>query len=120
MATIRPSTISAARGRLLLVDDEQDVRELMTVALESKGFEVVSVESGAEALAYIAHDRPSLILLDLEMDDMNGWEVLSAIKSQRIPTVVVTGSSASIPKWVAHLRKPFRIDALLELLEKMP
>ena len=120
MATSHQSSIPAAQKRVLLVDDEQDVRELTAAALESKGFEVIAVESGAEALAWLAHDRPSLILLDLEMDDMNGWEVLTAIKPHHLRTVVVTGSSATVPKWVGCLRKPFRIDALLEVLEKLP
>jgi CheY-like chemotaxis protein len=119
MAVARRPSVLPAR-RLLLVDDEADVRELMTSVLESNGYEVIAVESGAEALAFLARDTPCLMLLDLEMDDMNGWEVLSAIEPRRVPTVVVTGSSASVPKWVGHLRKPFRIDALLELLKHLP
>lgn len=109
-------------GRLLVVDDEAEVRDLMKSALERRGYEVVAVESGAEALAYLAYDTPSLILLDLDMDDMTGWEVLSALEPHRhgrFRIVVVTGSSATLPKWIGHMRKPFRIDALMELLDGM-
>ena len=67
--------------RVLIVDDDPEARVLMQAALERRGFEVIAVESGAEALAYLARGTASLILLDLEMDDINGWEVLSVLKS---------------------------------------
>jgi len=108
-------------ARTLLVDDDDDERELMQVALERRGYEVVPVSSGAEALGFLACDTPSLILLDLEMDDMNGWEVLGALQAHprfsSFRVVVVSGASATVPKWADYLRKPFRIDTLIELLE---
>lgn len=107
-------------ARALIVDDNDDERELMRVALEKKGYEVVAVESGAEALGFLACDTPSLILLDLEMNDMNGWEVLGALEAHprlsSFRVVVVSGANATVPKWADYLRKPFRFDALLELL----
>jgi CheY-like chemotaxis protein len=109
------------RGRVLIVDDEADVRALMQTALERVGFEVVSVESGADALAYLARDTPSLILLDLAMNDVSGWEVLTALRQHprfgSFKVAVVSGTQSPIPKWASYLRKPFRIDALLALLD---
>jgi len=109
-------------GRVLVVDDEADQRALMQSALERNGFEVVAADGGADALAYLAHDTPSLILLDLEMDDMNGWEVLTMLRRHprfdAFKVVVVSGAQGSVPKWAAQLRKPFRIDALLELVDR--
>jgi CheY-like chemotaxis protein len=109
------------RGRVLVVDDEADVRALMQTALERVGFEVVSVESGADALAYLARDTPSLILLDLAMEDVSGWEVLTALRQHphfgSFKVAVVSGTQSPIPKWASYLRKPFRIDALLALLD---
>lgn len=111
-------------GRVLIVDDDPEARVLMQASLERRGFEVVAVESGAEALGYLARDTASLILLDLEMDDMNGWEVLSVLKSHpafgTFRVVVVSGHHGTVPKWAGHLRKPFRVEALLELLENDP
>ncbi len=111
-----------ARGRVLIVDDDDEVRTLMQDALERKGFEVIAVESGAEALGYLAHDTPPTILLDLEMDDVNGWEVLGVLEKHpkfgSFRVVVISGSSGSVPKWADHLHKPFRLDTLLELLDK--
>jgi len=111
-------------GRVLIVDDDPEARVLMQSALERRGFEVVSVESGAEALGYLARDTASLILLDLEMDDINGWEVLSVLKGHpdfgSFRVVVVSGSNGTVPKWAGRLRKPFRVEQLLELLETQP
>jgi CheY-like chemotaxis protein len=119
----RPS-LGARYGRVLIVDDDPEARVLMQSALERRGFEVVAVESGAEALGYLARDTASLILLDLEMDDINGWEVLSVLKGHpafgSFRVIVVSGTNGTVPKWAGHLRKPFRVEALLELLEAGP
>ena len=108
-------------GHVLVVDDDSDVRELMQDALERRGFDVVAVDSGAEALGYLARETVSLVLLDLEMDDVDGWEVLSALKRHprfgSFRVVVVSGANSTVPKWADYLRKPFHIDALLALLQ---
>ena len=89
--------------------------------MERRGFEVVAVGSGAEALAYLNHDVPSIMLLDLHMDDMNGWEVLGSIRTDprfaKTEVVVVTGSDASVGAPVKVLRKPFKIEALMAVLD---
>jgi CheY-like chemotaxis protein len=109
---------------VLIVDDDDEVRTLMQDGLERRGFEVIAVESGAEALGFLAHDIPPIILLDLEMDDVNGWEVLGMLehhpKFGSFRVVVISGSSGTVPKWAGHLHKPFRLDALLELLDQPP
>jgi CheY-like chemotaxis protein len=110
-----------ARGRLLIVDDDEDVLQMMQDVMERHGYEVIAVDSGADALALIAHDIvPELILLDLEMDDINGWEVLSTLERHprfgQFRVVVVSGASGRVPKWAGHLRKPFKIQALEQLL----
>jgi len=93
----------------------------MQTMLERNGFEVITADGGSDALAYLARDTPSLILLDLEMDDMNGWEVLTMLRNHprfgSFKVVVVSGAKGSVPKWAGYLRKPFRLEALFELLE---
>ena len=112
---------ASRRGRVLVVDDEADVRALTQTVLERNGFEVIAVDGGSDALAYLAHDTPQLILLDLEMDDMNGWEVLTMLRRHpsfgTFKVIVVSGAKGSVPKWAGHMRKPFRIDELLELID---
>ena len=107
-----------------MVDDEADTRALMQTMLERTGFEVILADGGADALAYLARDTPSLILLDLDMDDMNGWEVLTLLRRHphfgSFKVVVVSGTQSTVPKWAGYLRKPFRIDALFDLIEGTP
>lgn len=107
-------------GFCLVVDDEDDIREATRDVLERHGYDVVAVGSGADALAYLTHATPDLVLLDLQMDDMNGWEVLGALRSnprfRNVDIVVVTGCDASVAPGVRVVRKPFKIEALVAAL----
>lgn len=107
-------------GYCLVVDDDDDIREATRDVMERHGYEVVAVGSGAEALAFLVHDTPDLVLLDLQMDDMNGWEVLGALRGnprfRGVEIVVVTGCDASVAPGVRVLRKPFKIEALVATL----
>lgn len=88
--------------------------------MERNGWDVVAVGSGAEALAYLAFEAPDLVLLDLQMDDMNGWEVITMLRSEPrlagVEVIVVTGSDEAVAPPTRVLRKPFKIEALLETL----
>lgn len=112
------------RKRCLIVDDDDEIRVVTQAAMERRGYDVVAVASGAEALAFLGRELPDLMLLDLQMDDMNGWEVLGAIrhdpKFRGVQIVVVTGSNQPVAPGIPVLRKPFRIEALLELLDAPP
>src|SRR5688572_8419257 len=84
-------------GRVLIIDDDQDVRELFQDILQGAGFEAVSAESGAEGLAILRSDpRIRVVLLDLLMPEMDGWRFrhhqLSQPQFAAIPTVIVTGA----------------------------
>ena len=107
-------------GSLLVVDDDEDIREATRALMERNGWDVVAVGSGAEALAYLAYEVPDLVLLDLHMDDMNGWEVITMVRSEprlaNVEVVVVTGSDAAVAPPTRVLRKPFKLEALLEAL----
>ncbi len=122
MATAAPPTTNVIpRGRVLIVDDDDIVRATTAQALTRRGFDVVQVSSGAEALGYLARDAPALMLLDLNMDDMTGWEVLSHIQREPrlkdMKTIVVSGEqSPQIPRRFGYMRKPFRLEALFEML----
>jgi CheY-like chemotaxis protein len=109
---------------VLIVDDDDDVRAVTLDVMERHGYEVVAVGGGAEALAFLDYEIPSLVLLDLHMDDGNGWEVLGAVRGDprfadtRI--IVVTGSDARVSPPTRVLRKPFRFEALLAALAEPP
>jgi CheY-like chemotaxis protein len=107
-------------GYCLVVDDDDDIREATRDVMERHGYDVVAVGSGAEALAYLTRETPDLVLLDLQMDDMNGWEVLGALQSnprfENTEVVVVTGCDAEVAHGVRVLRKPFKIESLFAAL----
>lgn len=96
-----------ANPKILIVDDEPDVVELFERTLKAEGFEVVVAYDGIGALDVASTDRPDLILLDIMMPMMSGYEVCSQLKSnpttQQIPVICV--SSAHTPDARAHALK---------------
>jgi len=92
---ISSSLINAAMDRILVVDDIPDNTFLLQTLLESEGYEVDVVDSGPAALEKIEAEPPDLVLLDVMMPDMNGYEVTQRIRRNPdlpfIPVVLVTG-----------------------------
>jgi diguanylate cyclase len=72
--------MTAAPACILIVDDERDNRELLDVILTSEGYRILTAASGAEALATSAQERPDLMVLDVMMPGMTGYEVATRIK----------------------------------------
>ena len=82
---MRRATLRAGRqARILIVDDERDNRELLEVILGHEGFVTVSVASGEDALLSVAHAPPDLVLLDIMMPGMDGYEVALRIKGDAL------------------------------------
>ncbi|HYG68764.1 MAG TPA: response regulator [Anaeromyxobacteraceae bacterium] len=111
--------------RLLLVDDDDFLREALGEALSYEGHEIATASDGAEALAVLEHG-PALdaILLDLMMPVLDGWGFVERQQANprwaEIPVVVLT-AMGTLPRPIAAravLHKPFRIEALLEILER--
>lgn len=75
--------------KIMVVDDESIMRYVIKRLLESGGYEVDEAESGGECLEKLESNRPDLILLDVMMPDLNGWEVLKEIKKMDDPVPVV-------------------------------
>jgi CheY-like chemotaxis protein len=118
----RDGYVDHVPGYCLVVDDDDDIREATRDVMERHGYEVVAVSSGAEALAFLIRDTPDLVLLDLQMYDMNGWEVLGALRGnprfEDVEVVVVTGCDEAVAPGVRVLRKPFKIESLFAVLGK--
>jgi putative two-component system response regulator len=117
-------------AKILLVDDEPEIRFLTRRMLEKEGHSVTEAENGEMALRMLQKDKPDLILLDVRMPGLNGWEVCRRIKAddktKSIPVVMFTvrTSEEDIQKSVdyganAHINKPFDKEELLELVENM-
>ena len=113
------------REKILVVDDEPDVRRLLEVVLGRQGYDVVSVGSGLEALVTAQREQPSLILLDIMMEGMDGWEVLRVLKMEEktrgIPVVIVSARVEPKDKIrglqegaVDYITKPFSVTDVSE------
>lgn len=118
--------MSRRRGRLLVIDDEEDVREMLEFILSGEGFEVVTVESGLAAVELARVSIFELAITDMKMPGMNGIETLMALKEidASMEVVVVTGyaseqTAAECIKRGAYgyLDKPFELADLLPLVE---
>jgi len=75
--------MSESKKRVLHVDDEADVREVVETILEKEGLEVTGAESGAQALMYLEKDSFDIILLDIMMPDISGWELFTHITEMK-------------------------------------
>lgn len=124
-----PESVTAlrARGKILVVDDDTDVREVTAAALTESGLEVTAVESGHAALALIEHGAPfDLMIVDYAMPGLNGATVIARARAQRpqIAAILVTGYAetglaAELPEDVPLLRKPFRIAEMVARVTAM-
>jgi CheY-like chemotaxis protein len=115
--------MQSAIRRILVVEDDAENALMVSAILESAGYDVITVTSGAEALAFLSRlPGRCLILLDLRMSDMNGWEVLSELRAagrHEHRVVIMSGVAAtSIPRGTAALRKPFTSTQLLSTVRE--
>ncbi len=83
--------------KILVVDDDPQARLLLTYILKRKGFDVLEAESGPVALACVGRDSPDLVLLDVMMPGMDGFEVCTVLRadpaSKRLPIVILTAKT---------------------------
>ena len=111
--------------RILIIEDDADVRESLSEVLLSEGYEIAEAQDGAEGLRAARDQLPDLILLDLMMPIMNGWDFRTAQMADPalapIPVVVI---SATLPDQVhaigavAHLHKPFDLVDLIDTVQR--
>lgn len=104
--------------RVLVVDDDEPTRTALAEVLEHEGFGVRTATDGAEALAVMRTEQPALVLLDLLMPDVDGFEVLRAKRDDAtiaaIPVIALTaGRTAGLAIDAVVMAKPFDLDALL-------
>lgn len=93
------------RNRILVVDDDPDIRELLSDRLQLMQLEVTCAADGQEALALLRQDAPPLTLLDLQLPRLNGMEVLQAIRREGLETtVIVITASGSVERAVEAMR----------------
>jgi CheY-like chemotaxis protein len=114
---------SIAKSTILVVDDDADCREMLSDLLSREGYTVACAENGREALDYISSTTPSLMILDLMVPVMSGWELLDRQKTdprmESLPVVVVSASGlAQDIHAEAVLRKPVDFKALMNVVQQ--
>ncbi|MDW8327231.1 MAG: response regulator [Anaerolineales bacterium] len=119
------------KKRVVCVEDEPAMIDLIRLILERKGYEVIGANGGREGLDVIQREKPDVVLLDLMMPDMDGWEVYQKMKAHEqtkdIPVIVVTARAQSIDKVLGlhiakvddYITKPFGPQDLVESVEKV-
>jgi DNA-binding response OmpR family regulator len=121
------STEKNPLARLLVIEDDQPIQELLATALKRKGYEVFAARDGAEAERVLDSVTPDLILLDLMMPRVDGWEFMKVVEGRglkgKIPIIVISAHLRDDPESVlgqgasALLPKPFDIEQLFDLID---
>ena len=116
---------------ILCIEDEPDMIDLIRLILNRHGFDVQGADGGKEGLEKVKKNPPDLVLLDLMMPDVDGWEVYQQIKAdektKHIPVIIVTAKAQSVDKVLGlhvakvddYISKPFSPQALLESVQKV-
>jgi CheY-like chemotaxis protein len=109
---------------ILIVEDDTDIRETEKEVLESDGYQVDVASNGVEALEVLRHSHPALIMLDLMMPCMNGWQFMEKereiLKKEGIPVIVTTAGDTAVPADVAGgVSNPFSNASLHETVHSL-
>jgi two-component system response regulator VicR len=117
--------------RILCIEDEPEMIDLIRLILGRRGYEVLGATGGIEGARLVRETLPDLVLLDLMMPDMDGWEVYQQMKAdnstRNIPVIVVTAKAQNIDKVLGlhiakvddYIAKPFGPQELMDSVEKV-
>ena len=124
-----------AKGQVLIVDDEPGILRLISMYLEREGFETISARTGTEALEIVGRSSPALVVLDIMLPDIDGWEVCREIRRDSdVPIIMLTAREGDEDKIVGleigaddYVTKPFvprelvaRVKAILRRARAAP
>ena len=118
-----------AISRVIYIEDDPEMIDLVSLILNKRGFEVHGANGGKQGLEDVLRDPPDLILLDLMMPDMDGWDVYQQLKNhdttKNIPVIVITAKAQAIDRVLGlhiakvddYVCKPFRPQELIDSIE---
>jgi two-component system response regulator VicR len=121
----------SGKARILYIEDEVDMIELSRMVLEREGYEVIGAVGGSNGLEAVKREKPDLILLDLMMPDVDGWQVYRHIKADQeladIPVIIITAKAQTVDKTLGlhiakvedYITKPFGPTELIESVERV-
>lgn len=118
------------KKRILIIEDEESLLKLETILLTVKGYEVTGALTGVDALKKIADDTFDMILLDIMLPDMDGFDICNKLKKNPrtagIPVVMLTAKNKPVDHQQgvtcgasAYLTKPFKSAMIIEVIEKV-
>ena len=131
MITLAKVGTSMAPIRVVCIEDESEMIDLVSMILSREGYQVIGAPSGLQGLQIVEDTQPELVLLDLMMPDLDGWEVYQRLKSNpkttSVPIIVLTARAQSIDKILGlhiakvddYITKPFSPTELLASIAKV-
>jgi two-component system, OmpR family, response regulator VicR len=117
--------------QIIYVEDDPDLIRLVTIILNRKGYTVTGVTEGLKGFPLIQDQQPDVVLLDLMMPDMDGWDLFRQLEiddsTRHIPVIIITAKAQPIDKvlglYIArvdgYICKPFKPDELLDTIERL-
>lgn len=117
--------------KIVYIEDEQEMIDLVSLILNRKGYHIIGANGGREGLEIVRQEMPDLILLDLMMPDLDGWDVYQQLKAEEntknIPVIVITAKAQSIDKVLGlhiakvddYISKPFSPQDLVKSIERV-
>ena len=117
-------------ARILYVDDDIELTRLVQDCLEDEGYEVLIANDGEEGLSAVITEKPDMVILDVMMPQLNGWEIAKYMRERDefsgVPILMLTGIGPSLNEMTAplygangHLDKPFELDDLITKVEAL-
>ena len=117
-------------AKILVIDDELNLRKLVKTNLAARGYQVAVAADGEEGLRLARLERPDLILLDLMLPGMSGWDVLMALKTnqklRKVPVIIMTAATPEGEEYkirsmraAGYLAKPFGADELTRQVKQV-
>ena len=123
--------MSEQRKKIVCIEDEPEMIDLVRLILGRRGFELIGAVGGREGLETVRQVKPDLVLLDLMMPDMDGWEIYQHMKAdeelRHIPVIIVTAKAQSIDKVLGlhiakvddYITKPFGPQELIDSVNRV-
>lgn len=117
--------------KIVYIEDDIEMTYLIKMILERKGYEIITTNNGLEGFELVEKERPDLVLLDLMMPEIDGWDIFQQLRSNKktenIPVIVISAKAQPIDKVLGlqvakvnnYVGKPFKPQELIDSIEKI-